>query len=278
MGIKGAKTNRYQYNGKELNEDFGLNWNDYGARMYDATLGRWHSIDIMAEAYPEMSPYSYCGNNPISFIDIDGLFRISPELAKKYPSLAGLLAVLPKIYKDKPESFKQAVREFSELDDKQILAILEPNAGPEILIEKLEGANGETGLKDKNATTGRVEDLVIRLSTVIADYYSPYNMHGRAGINAAYLALESTLFHELTHLGDLVKDGKLTKTDMMKDPVSGQQRPVRYSGEGFHGSKEGGKEFERRAYGQDIDINQLMDELYKKNQDRTRREEPPPRA
>ncbi|MFK8101142.1 MAG: RHS repeat domain-containing protein, partial [Saprospiraceae bacterium] len=34
--------NLYQYNGKELNEDFGLDWNDYGARWYDAAIGRWH--------------------------------------------------------------------------------------------------------------------------------------------------------------------------------------------------------------------------------------------
>jgi RHS repeat-associated protein len=50
--------NKYQYNGKELNEDFGLNWNDYGARFYDAAIGRFPSVDLLAEIYHFQSPYA----------------------------------------------------------------------------------------------------------------------------------------------------------------------------------------------------------------------------
>ncbi len=60
------------YNGKELNEELGLNWIDYGARNYQPDLGRWFGIDDLAEGYYDYSPYNYAINNPTFFIDPDG--------------------------------------------------------------------------------------------------------------------------------------------------------------------------------------------------------------
>jgi RHS repeat-associated protein len=54
--------NRNQYNGKELNSDFGLEWNDYGARFYDPKADKMQSY----------SPYNYAFDNPMRFIDPDG--------------------------------------------------------------------------------------------------------------------------------------------------------------------------------------------------------------
>ena len=62
----------FKYNGKEFDSKNGLNWYDYGARHYDATLGRWHVVDPSAENYLPFSPYTYCANNPELFIDLNG--------------------------------------------------------------------------------------------------------------------------------------------------------------------------------------------------------------
>ena len=62
----------YKYNGKELDTKKGLNWYDYGARHYDATLGRWFVVDPLAEKYYSTSAYGYCLNSPVKYTDPTG--------------------------------------------------------------------------------------------------------------------------------------------------------------------------------------------------------------
>ena len=73
-GLFGESTNgdtqRYKYNSKEFDRMHGLDWYDYGARHMDAM--RFTTMDPLAEKYYNISPYAYCGNNPVLLIDIDG--------------------------------------------------------------------------------------------------------------------------------------------------------------------------------------------------------------
>ena len=67
-----APENKYRYNGKEWNDEWGLNMYDYGARGYMPDLGRWGRIDNISELYYSFSSYSYVVNRPINAIDPDG--------------------------------------------------------------------------------------------------------------------------------------------------------------------------------------------------------------
>ncbi len=65
--------NMYLYNNKELTSYFGLDWYEYGARMYDAEIARFPSLDPKADEFAFVSPYNYAENRPIDGIDLWGL-------------------------------------------------------------------------------------------------------------------------------------------------------------------------------------------------------------
>ncbi|NCT76074.1 MAG: hypothetical protein GXC78_16150 [Chitinophagaceae bacterium] len=77
----GSPENRLKYNGKEeqrgeFGDGSGLEWLDYGARMYDNQIGRWHVVDPLLERVRNETPYSYTSNDPVKFLDIGGKFKI----------------------------------------------------------------------------------------------------------------------------------------------------------------------------------------------------------
>ena len=79
-----GSANRYRFSGKEEQTFAGVPWQDFGARLYDPDLARWTTPDPLAEKYPGISPYVYCNDNPVNFVDPDGedVWEINSNVSK----------------------------------------------------------------------------------------------------------------------------------------------------------------------------------------------------
>ncbi len=117
----------FKYNGKEFDKMHGLNWYDYGARMYDPVLSRFHTMDPLAEKYYSVSPYAYCLNNPILYADWWGMYSY---YATKYVNEKGEVLAdtddgRTDIYVIPDEKVKEFVEKVLEYDDEGKLHDLE---------------------------------------------------------------------------------------------------------------------------------------------------------
>jgi RHS repeat-associated protein len=91
-GTAGSNSNRYRFTGKELGDETGLY--DVSARFLQTSLGRFTTIDPLAEKYPNISPYAYCNGNPVNLVDPDGEVPHAVIFAALGASVAGISAII----------------------------------------------------------------------------------------------------------------------------------------------------------------------------------------
>ncbi len=111
--------NKYLYHGKELQDDFELGWYDYGKRFYDVGLGRFHTIDPLADQRTWVSTYNYTQNNPLSRIDSDGTIdtKYEDENGKVLLNTNDGSDAVVTVTDDKRKGFDAAVKGTENTDD-----------------------------------------------------------------------------------------------------------------------------------------------------------------
>lgn len=96
----------YKYNGKEEQDELGLGWLDYGARMYMADVGRWGGVDALADLYHSITPFAYVANSPLVLFDPDGnQISFSAQYNKKGELIGVTLTVTGKVINNSSSKF-----------------------------------------------------------------------------------------------------------------------------------------------------------------------------
>ena len=201
---------------------------------------RWLSLDPFAQKYPSISPYAYVANSPIVFIDPDGRFILHAQTAKDYPVLANFIKNLSIRYNDKPQEFRDAFKQFSQLSDDQIREVLTDGSGPTLRVINLdengEQTNGFTHskkLENGSLVLTGIDNVIpdpsgfIDIDDDVADMLELAGNMAEAA--AGELVVESTVLHEAVHYGR-VKKGV----------------------ESYTAVPEPGQAFEEKAYGANI--------------------------
>ena len=185
----------YKYNGKELDTKKGLNWYDYGARHYDAALGRFTTNDRFAEKYYSMSPYQYGANNPVNNIDVNGdTIVVNPNPNGLIDNVKMFFGFDTKYQKDVKVDLQQLKK-----DDKgvaNIITELEDSENIHYITMPKKGASNST-LIDK-------EKVEMKISQGSIIHYDPNNRR-RSRNEKEMRTPRVGLSHELQHSFDVDK-------------------------------------------------------------------------
>jgi len=214
----GDDKHRYGYNGKENDNEVKGEGNslDFGARIYDPRIGRFLSVDPLAKNFPDETHYGFAGNSPLMLVDHNGMFKISPLFAKRYPTLAKIIKYYLPLLKDNPEirnawiensGFKDAEaggKIFDEMVTYGKGLWITPTRPMEeaktdripLLSQFFEPANGAGEYNERNYP----ENLSLQ-SDQLANLEAAVKKGKTEDISEAMFIVTSTIMHEVAHYG-----------------------------------------------------------------------------
>jgi RHS repeat-associated protein len=202
----------YTFVGKDLEKTYGLEMNDFGARMFDPQLGIWHAPDPMADNSPYESPFVYAGNNPAGLVDKGGLYKISAENMRQYlqdyPMIMNYLAT--QVEHDISGSDKiinGLISTNPNIQPTTIKEISKWGQGPEIKFVPAPG-EAESGVEDKYAGGFTRKDAhEIQLNSKYADYVEAVlsGTDNSESKEVVFMRFYMDLIHETGH--ELNKNG-----------------------------------------------------------------------
>lgn len=111
---------------------------DFGARIYDARLGKFLSVEPLLRYSPSQGSYNVASNNVISKIDFNGLFTMTEADQRKYPELAQLLRNLHEFLQHEPR-LKEAFMKATNVTEEQFNEIFTWGKGPSVTVAKRTG-------------------------------------------------------------------------------------------------------------------------------------------
>ena len=183
----------YKYNGKEFDNKKGLNWYDYGARHYDAALGRFTTNDRFAEKYYSMSPYQYGANNPVNNIDVNGdTIVVNPNPNGLIDNVRMFFGFDTKYQKDVKADLQQLKKDDKEIGE--MIIELEKSKNVHSITRTKRGESNSSGFDREKAKKDIPQGSIIN-----------YDPDVKTDINGNHRTPRIGLIHELQHSSDVDK-------------------------------------------------------------------------